>query len=86
MKKMCKTCGKITELLSWEDECYSCKLAKRADEKRLLQKIQQAKIEAYKEFAEKAAAALANAYTLEYAHWIDDTLDVLLKEMVGEDE
>lgn len=32
MKKMCKTCGKITELLSWEDECYSCKLAKHAEE------------------------------------------------------
>nr|DAE00010.1 MAG TPA: NifU-like protein [Siphoviridae sp. ctiMP24] len=44
------------------------------------------KNEAYKKFADKAAAALANAYTNEYAHWIDDTLDVLLKELVGEDE
>lgn len=45
-----------------------------------------AKIEAYKEFAEKAAIALANAYTPEYAHWIDDVLDNLLKELVGENK
>lgn len=43
-----------------------------------------AKSEAYKEFAEKAAIALANAYTPEYAYWIDDTLNNLLKELVGE--
>ncbi len=42
------------------------------------------KSEAYKEFAEKAAIALANAYTPEYAYWIDDTLNNLLKELVGE--
>lgn len=45
-----------------------------------------AKNEAYKEFAEKAAIALANAYTPEYAHWIDDVLDNLLKELVGENK
>lgn len=44
------------------------------------------KSEAYKEFAEKAAIALANAYTPEYAHWIDDVLDNLLKELVGENK
>lgn len=42
------------------------------------------KFEAYKEFAEKAAIALANAYSTEYAHWIDDVLNNLLKELVGE--
>ena len=44
------------------------------------------KSEAYKEFAEKAAIALANAYSPEYAHWIDDTLNNLLKELVGENK
>ena len=44
------------------------------------------KTEAYKEFAEKAATELSNNYSDEYAHWIDDTLDTLLKEMIGEDE
>lgn len=44
------------------------------------------KSEAYKEFAEKAAIALANAYTPEYAHWIDVTLNNLLKELVGENK
>lgn len=29
---------------------------------------------------------LANAYTPEYAHWIDDTLNNLLKELVGENK
>ena len=43
-----------------------------------------AKIEAYKEFAEKAAISLANAYTPEYARWIDETLNNLLKELVGD--
>ena len=75
-------CKKDAELMMTNCKIYQ--LLGQADEKRLLQKIQQAKIEAYKEFAEKAAAALANAYTPEYAHWIDDTLDVLLKEMTGE--
>lgn len=43
--------------------------------------IKQVKSEAYKEFAEKAAIALANAYRTEYAHWIDDTLNNLLEEL-----
>ena len=46
----------------------------------------EAKAEAYKEFAEKAAIALANAYSPEYAHWIDEVLDNLLKELVGENK
>lgn len=50
----------------------------------LMNRISAVKNEAYKEFAEKAAIALANAYTPEYAHWIDDVLDNLLKELVGE--
>lgn len=25
MKKQCKICGKVAEMLSWEDECYACK-------------------------------------------------------------
>lgn len=49
-----------------------------------LKVIKQVKSEAYKEFAEKAAIALANAYSPEYAHWIDDTLNNLLKELVGD--
>ena len=44
------------------------------------------KSEAYKEFAEKAAIELTNAYTPEYAHWIDDTLNNLLEELVGENK
>lgn len=42
------------------------------------------KAEAYKEFARKAAIELTNSYSPEYAHWIDDTLNNLLKELVGE--
>ena len=49
----------------------------------LSEEILIAKIEAYKEFAGKAAIALANAYSPEYAHWIDNVLDNLLKELVG---
>lgn len=52
----------------------------------LSEEILIAKIEAYKEFAEKAAIALANAYSPEYAHWIDDTLNNLLEELVGENK
>ena len=44
------------------------------------------KAKAYKEFAEKAAIELANAYSSEYAHWIDVTLNNLLEELVGENE
>lgn len=45
---------------------------------------QRIKREAYKEFLEKAAIELTNAYSSEYAHWIDDTLNNLLEELVGE--
>lgn len=48
--------------------------------------IKTAKAEAYKEFAEKAAIALTSAYSSEYAHWIDITLDNLLKELVGDNK
>lgn len=47
---------------------------------------QRIKREAYKEFAEKAAIELTNAYSSEYAHWIDDTLNNLLEELVGDDK
>lgn len=50
----------------------------------LSEEILIAKIEAYKQFAGKAAIALANAYSPEYAHWIDNVLDNLLKELIGE--
>lgn len=43
------------------------------------------KAEAYKEFAENAVIRLTDNYHSEYAHWIDDTIDNLLKEMVGEE-
>ena len=44
----------------------------------------EAKIEAYKEFAKNAIIRLTDNYRSEYAHWIDDTIDGLLKEMIGE--
>lgn len=77
-------CKKNAEIMM--TNCKMYQLLGQEEEKRLLHFLQQAKIEAYKEFAEKASTALANAYTPEYAHWIDDTLDVLLKELVGEEE
>ena len=44
------------------------------------------KTEACKAFAENAVIRLTNNYHSEYAHWIDDTIYSLLKEMVGEKE
>lgn len=44
------------------------------------------KTEAYKAFAENAVIRLTNNYHSKYAHWIDDTIYSLLKEMVGEKE
>lgn len=44
------------------------------------------KAEAYKEFAQKAAIELTNAYSSEYAHWIDDTLNNLLEKLIGDDK
>ena len=46
----------------------------------------EAKAEAYKEFAQKAAIELTNAYSSEYARWIDDTLNNLLEELVGDNK
>lgn len=43
------------------------------------------KAEAYKEFAENAVIRLTDNYNSEYAHWIDDTIDNLLKEMSDDD-
>lgn len=45
----------------------------------------EAKVEAYKEFAKNAVIRLTDNYCSEYAHWIDDTVDDLLKEMTGEE-
>ena len=42
------------------------------------------KSEAYKEFAEYVTIKLVENYTDKYCHWIDDTIDKLLREMVGE--
>ena len=39
MKKQCKICGKVAEMLSWEDECYVCK--KKQHVKDVLQDIQE---------------------------------------------
>lgn len=39
MKKQCKICGKVAEMLSWEDECYACK--KKQHMKDVLQDIQE---------------------------------------------
>lgn len=50
----------------------------------ILIRYAKAKTEAYKAFAENAVIRLTNNYHSEYAHWIDDTIYSLLKEMVGE--
>lgn len=52
----------------------------------LMNRISTVKNEAYKQFAGKAAIALANAYSPEYVHWIDNVLDNLLKELVGKNK
>lgn len=44
------------------------------------------KAEAYKEFAQKAAIELTNAYSSEYAHWIDDTLNNLLEKLISDNK
>lgn len=44
------------------------------------------KARAYKEFAEKAAIELTNAYSSEYARWIDDTLNNLLEKLIGDNK
>lgn len=52
----------------------------------VLESKAKAETEAYKEFAKKAAIELTNAYSPEYAHWIDDTLNNLLEELVGDNK
>lgn len=47
---------------------------------------QRIKREAYKEFLEKAAIELTNAYSSDYAHWIDDTLNNLLEKSIGDNK
>ena len=37
-----------------------------------------------KEFADRAVIELTANYSDEYCHWIDDTIDSLVKEMAGE--
>lgn len=49
-------------------------------------RYEHAKTEAYKAFAENAVIRLTDNYHSEYAHWIDDTIYSLLKEMAGEEE
>ena len=58
----------------------------RAKKYELMKRMSRVKNEAYKEFAEKATITLTNACSSEYAHWIDNTLYNLLKELVGENE
>ncbi len=49
-------------------------------------RYEHAKTEAYKAFAENAVIRLTDNYHSEYAHWIDDTIYSLLKEIAGEEE
>lgn len=44
------------------------------------------KHEAYREFANMAVDRLTANYSSEYTHWIDDTIDQVLGELVGERE
>lgn len=55
-------------------------------DKRLLKTARLERAEAYKEFAQKAAIELTNAYSSEYARWIDNTLNNLLEELVGDNK
>lgn len=48
--------------------------------------IKKEKSEAVKEFAKRAVNELAANYSPKYCHWIDDTIDNLLKEMAGDTE
>lgn len=32
MKKVCKGCGKLTEMFSWENYCYKCEIEQRLQE------------------------------------------------------
>ncbi len=78
---------RLQELLNgWKTEAY-----KVADEKDKLyceavERVKTTKAEAIKEFAQKAVINLAENYSNEYCHWIDDTIDNLVREMVGDSE
>lgn len=52
--------------------------------KRLLARCEFEKAEAIKKFAEKAVLELTANYSDKYCHWIDDTIDELVKEMAGD--
>lgn len=52
----------------------------------VLESKAKAEAEAYKEFAQKAAIELTNAYSSEYARWIDDTLNNLLEKLIGDNK
>lgn len=83
-------CKKDAELMM--TNCKMYRLLGQADEKRLLQKIQQAKIEAYKEFAKQLRAqkglfCSAESSELEYVEAVEFLkIENLLRELVGEDE
>lgn len=74
----------------WIDEGFKISKYKEPvlseDEKAIEYNEREIKAEAYKEFAQKAAIELTNAYSSEYAHWIDDTLNNLLEELVGDNK
>ncbi len=78
---------RLQELLNgWKTEAY-----KVADEKDKLyceavERVKTTRAEAIKEFAQKAVINLAENYSNEYCHWIDDTIDNLVREMVGDSE
>lgn len=55
-----------------------------ADFDSLRKYVEREKAEAVKEFAEKVVIELTANYSDKYCHWIDDTIDNLVKEMVGE--
>ena len=76
-------CKKDAELMMTNCKIY--RLLGQADEKRLLQKIQQAKIEAYKEFAERLKEKKLQS-TLDARICTTEMIENLLKEMVGENE
>ena len=74
----------------WIDEGFKISKYKEPvlseDEKAIEYNERKIKAEAYKEFAQKAAIELTNAYSSEYARWIDDTLNNLLEELVGDNK
>ncbi len=80
----------LERLQYWIDEGFKISKYKEPvlseDEKAIEYNERKIKAEAYKEFAQKAAIELTNAYSSEYARWIDDTLNNLLEELVGDNK